>query len=142
MRSQSPYMLPQSRIPTPSETIAYQEVPSMFAWLWGSWANSGCEWADRDDLIDPRGRFAAIPGWHRRDFGFSVGFADGHADFVTIKGCERPSENLGLSNYPAGVCAAGTDPYDCDRCVTIRGPGWRLDTLPAPAILTPYFADN
>ena len=139
VRSQSPFMTPVSRIPTPSETIAYEEWPGRFAWLWGSWCDpdTGCCWTNREDHID--GNHKTIPGWHRRDFGFAATFADGHADMVEMKGCQRPSPNLGLSNYPAGVCGGNTDPYQCDRCITIRGPGWRLDTLPATAVITPYW---
>jgi prepilin-type N-terminal cleavage/methylation domain-containing protein/prepilin-type processing-associated H-X9-DG protein len=139
LRAQAPYLTPVSRIPTPSETIAYQEWPSLFMWLWGTWAGSGCEWAGREAYVV--NRFATVPGWHRRPFNFNVAFADGHASMVEMKGCMRPSPNLGLSNYPAGVCSPETNAYECDQCVTVRGPGWRLDTLPAPAVPTPWFME-
>ncbi|MCP4589148.1 MAG: prepilin-type N-terminal cleavage/methylation domain-containing protein [bacterium] len=142
LRSQSPYLLPASRIPVPSETISFQEWPSRFAWLWGTWEGSPCAWAERDDLVESTTRFNTIPGWHRRSFGFDVTFADGHAEMVEMKGCMRPSPNLGLSNYPAGVCEGSVNAYECDQCVTIRGPGWRLDTLPTPAVLTDWFFDG
>ncbi len=142
VRSQSMYMAPLSRVPTPSETIAYQEMPSLFAWLWGTWHGSDCE-----DIQPPRDSlvlysFNTIPGWHRRNFGFTVAFGDGHAEMVEIKGCQRPAPNLGLQNYPAWVCGSSMDAYTCDRCVTIRGPGWRIDTLPAPSTITPWFWDD
>jgi prepilin-type N-terminal cleavage/methylation domain-containing protein len=142
VRSQSPFLTPLTRIPSPSESIAYQEWPSRFAWLWGSWCTppSGCCWANREEHIS--GHFQTIPGWHKRDFGFAVTFVDGHASMVEMKGCIRPPPNLGLSNYPAGVCGGNTDPYHCDRCVTIRGPGWRLDTLPATSVITPWFFED
>ncbi len=141
VRSQSPYMCPVSRIPTPSETIAYQEWPSRFAWLWGSWCDpdTGCCWANREDLTYHQ--HATIPGWHRMDFSFTVAFADGHAAMVEMKGCYRPAPHLGDSNYPSGV-SGGDDPYQCERCVTVRGPGWRLDTLPTPSVTTPYWYDG
>ena len=141
IRSQSPYLTPLSRIPSTQETIIYQEWPSRFAWLWGSWCapDTGCCWADRESHIS--GHHKTILGWHRVNFGFNVTFADGHAEMVEMRGCQRPSPNLGLANYPAGVCGPSADAYECDRCVTVRGPGWRLDTLPATSVMTPYFAD-
>lgn len=139
LRSQSVYMLPLSRVPAPSASVAYQEIPSRFAWVWGSWSGSGCEWVDLEGRV--ANGFTPIPGWHRQDFKFNVAFADGHASTVEMKGCIRPPPNLGLQNYPANVCGPGSDAYECDRCVTIRGPGWQLDTLPAAAVLTPFFAD-
>ncbi len=144
VRSQSPYMCPVSRIPTPSDTIAYQEWPSRFAWLWGSWCNpdTGCCKAGREDHTYHQ--FATVPGWHRIDFGFNVAFADGHAAMVEMKGCYRPSPHLGDANYPKGECGGGAeeDSYWCLRCVTVRGPGWRMDTLPSPCVETPYFYDE
>lgn len=143
IRSQSPYLMPFSRIPAPQDTITYQEWPSRFAWLWGSWCDpdTGCCWAEREALFKTGTNSLTVPGWHRVPFSFNVTFADGHAEMVVMKGCQRPSPNLGLANYPTGVCGTGTDAYDCDRCVTIRGPGWRLDTLPAPSVATPFIAD-
>ena len=136
LRSQSVYLTPLSRIPAPAASIAYQEVPSRFSWVWGDWSASACGYSDR--IV---GNFKPIPGWHRRDFGFNVAFGDGHAATVEMKGTIRPAPNLGLANYPAGVCHESLSPYACERCVTFRGPGWQLDTLPAASVLTPYFAD-
>ena len=138
IRSQSPYLTPLSRLPAPSETIAYQEWQSRFAWLWGDWT-SQCDWAGRDKLVE--NRHNTIPGWHRQPFRFVVAFSDGHADVVKMKGCIRPPPNLGIQNYPANGCGPSHNAYDCSACVTIRGPGWRMDTLPAVSVLTPYFAD-
>ncbi|MCK4660830.1 MAG: prepilin-type N-terminal cleavage/methylation domain-containing protein [Phycisphaerae bacterium] len=136
IRSQSVYLTPLSRIPSPAASIVYQEVPSRYAWLWGDWSTEGqCDYSDRVE-----GNFVEIPGWHRNPFNFVVAFADGHAAAIVMKGTYRPAPNLGAGNYPKGNCG-DMDPYDCDRCVTFRGPGWQLDTLPAASVLTPYYAD-
>jgi prepilin-type N-terminal cleavage/methylation domain-containing protein len=140
LRSQSVYLTPLSRVPAPAASVAYLEMPARYAHLWGSWEGSGCEWAQYEDRL--QNSFTPIPGWHKRDFNFDVAFADGHAATIEMRGCIRPPPNLGLQNYPANQCGGGTDPYQCDRCVTMRGPNWQLDTLPAPPVLTPYFADN
>ena len=139
LSSQSVYLTPLSRVSATSATIAYLELPARFAHLWGDWQDSGCEWTTYQDRCE--GQFTPIPGWHRRDFGFNAAFADGHATTIEMKGCIRPMPNLGLANYPTGGCS-GDDQYACWRCVTMRGPGWQLDTLPAPPVLTPYYADN
>ena len=139
--SQSVYLTPLSRVPSPAASIAYLEAPARFAWVWGDWEGSGCEWVDYGSRVyHPN---ATMAGWHRQPFNFVVAFADGHASMVEMKGCIRPAPNLGPANYPKGQCGGGSDEdsYSCLRCVTMRGPGWQLDTLPATAVLTPYFAD-
>ncbi|MCK4658507.1 MAG: hypothetical protein KAV82_03205 [Phycisphaerae bacterium] len=137
IKSQSPYLTPLSSVPSPAHTIAYQEVPSRFAHLWGDWSIEGqCDYSDRV-VCD----FNTIPGWHGLDFNFNVAFVDGHAATVEMRGSIRPAPNLGPQNYPPSACGSMND-YACHRCVTFRGPGWQLDTLPAPAVLTPYYADK
>ncbi|MCP4594638.1 MAG: prepilin-type N-terminal cleavage/methylation domain-containing protein [bacterium] len=137
LRSQSIYMMPMSRVPSPSATVAYQEIPSRFAWLWGSWDGSACDYTDR---LGPDNS-SEMPGWHRQPFNYDVGFADGHASTVEMRGCIRPAPNLGLQNYPAGECSDSMTSYRCQECVTVRGPGWQLDTLPAASVLTDMYAD-
>ncbi len=139
LSSQSVYLTPLSRVPSPSASIAYQEAPSRFAHFWGDWSGSGCEWANYQARV--AGNFVEIPGWHRRPFSFDVTFADGHASTIEMKGIIKPPPNLGLANYPTGGCNDTVPLNECWRCVTMRGPGWQLDTLPAPPVLTPYFAD-
>lgn len=130
--SNSPYFVPLSRIPHPGRTLAYQEVPSRCVWLWGDWDGSGCEFTQREQMCV--GNDAAIPGWHERNFNFNVTFVDGHAASVEMRGCMRPSPNLGAVNY-GGLCGDG---YDSCMCITVRGPGWSLDILPADRVRTPW----
>ncbi len=143
IRSLSAYLNPLSRVPAPAATILFQEMPSRFAWLWGEWYESGCQSGATSDYgsrtIYP---FNEIPGWHRRPFNFDVVFADCHAAMVEMKGCIRPAPDLGLQNYPAYECGTSMNAYECWRCVTFRGPGWQIDTLPAPGALTPYWHEG
>ena len=120
--------------------LVYQEVPSRFTFMWGSWEGSGCEWADYEGRCT--GNFNTVPGWHGPDFHFNVTFADGHAAQVEMQGCVRPAPNLGLMNYPQRECGSSTDPYECLRCVTMRGPEWSMDTLPARAVPTPWVSGD
>ena len=136
-RSYSVYLQPLSQVPSPAHSIAYQETPSRFVWLWGSWQGSGCEWANWEANV--QGHFATVPGWHGSDFHFNVAFADGHAATVEMQGCLRPAPHLGPENYPSGQCGPGVDDYECLRCVTVRGPGWQMDTLPAEPVPIPYW---
>lgn len=132
--SYSAYFRPLTSVPSPAHTVAYQEVPSKNAWLWGDWSDPSCSWTQREQLC--LGNFATIAGWHGTNFGTTVTFADGHAGMVIMRGCQRPPPNLGTSNYPAEGCSPETDRYVCYRCVTVRGPGWQLDTFPATPIVT------
>lgn len=137
LSSQSLYLTPLSRVPNPGRTLAYQEVPARFAWLWGSWSGSGCEWAGYEQRVE--GGFNTIPGWHDQSFRFNVAFADGNAATIETRGSLRPPPNLGFGNYPSGLCGSSLSDYECLRCVTTRGADWQIDTIPARPILTPWF---
>ncbi|MCP4591785.1 MAG: hypothetical protein GY842_13680, partial [bacterium] len=135
VRSRSTYLMPLSRIPAPAHTIAYQEACSRFLWLWGSWADTQCYYSGRCN-----GSFNTVPGWHGMDFRFNVTFADGHSATVKMQGCTRPTPNLGEMNYPLNEYSSILTLYEWNECMTIRGPEWRLDTLPAAPVLTPFWA--
>jgi hypothetical protein len=136
LRSQSVFLTPLTQVPDPAHTLAYEEVPARFLWLWGSWSDSGCDWVDYESRVEAR--FAIVPGWHGQPFHTTATFADGHAALIEMQGCTRPAPNLGLPNYPSGQCGTSVSPYDCQRCLTFRGPGWQQDTLPAPEVATPW----
>lgn len=135
IRSMSMIFKSLSSAPDPGRTVAFEEVPARRVWMWGSWAGSGCP--GYDDRVE--GHASIVPGWHERDFGFNLTYADGHAATVEMRGCTRPAPNLGLANYPPNECGAGVSGYQCWRCVTVRGPAWQIDTLPSPAAPTPWF---
>ena len=138
LRSQSLYLTRLSRIVDPAHTLAYQEVPSRQLWLWGSWEGSGCDFYQ--DRVE--GAFSIVPGWHGIPFHFNATFADGHATTIEIKGCIRPAPNLGTLTYPPNRCGEGISPYVCARCITFRGPGWQLDSLPAEEVPTQWYSER
>ncbi len=75
-------------------------------------------------------QYATIRGWHGEDFRFNVSFVDGHADYIRIRGFDNPI----LGHYPGY-----TDPWSGFvhwKCVTMRGPGWQIDTLPVAPVET------
>ncbi|MBI4719389.1 MAG: prepilin-type N-terminal cleavage/methylation domain-containing protein [Planctomycetes bacterium] len=152
VQSNSPYLRPVSRVPTPSRTLYYEENIGRFAWT--------CK-KDRCDLqgVTPGsnpGPTKAVRGWHRKDWTYTRSFVDAHADIqkVWIEGTED-SEGYAyhynveeLESYPqfassgcgdagyGGGSATRDELRDAYRCVIVRGNGWQKDTLPAPLIDT------
>ncbi len=131
--SNSPYMRPISRVPTPSRTLYYEENI-------GRWA-----WAARNELafcdfvgqgVDP-GPTKVIRGWHTKDWTFNRAFVDAHAETQKIY-IEGSEDSEGYANhYRSEVLSAGIDLVDDDRrCITVRGDGWQKDTQPAEPIPT------
>lgn len=129
--SNSPYMRPTSRIPTPSRTLYYEENI-------GRWAIycrlSNCDFIQPG--IDP-GPTKAVRGWHGNDWTFNRAFVDGHAETqkVYIEGTEDAG---GYALHWRTEIVFPNDPEKQDqfRCVIIRGDGWQKDTLPSPTIPT------
>lgn len=136
--SNSPYLRPLARVPTPTRTIFYEENI-------GRWA-----WAVKDDPcptiagIDP-GPTKAIRGWHGKDWTYSRSFCDGHSEFQKVVESEPDDqgfmahyrvEELGEYPPPDPEQAADDDWKEQYRCITVRGDGWQKDTLPSPRIRT------
>ena len=141
MRSNSPYLRPITRVPSPSRALYYEENI-------GRWAYAARnEWCDFLTGID-MGPTKTIRGWHGPDWSYNRAFVDAHAEFqrIFVEGTEDAegysdhyvSERL--SSYPPRTdinchpIEGGT--YLYYRCVIIRGPGWAKDTLPAAPICT------
>ena len=121
-RSNGPGLRPMSRVPSPSNTLYYQEYITRGAfWADPQGTNGSCGTCSNDfpdsDCI--------VHGWHGRDWIFNVAFCDAHAGTVKIKGYDNPR----LSDYPNGD-------YFHWQCVIIRGSGWQMDTLPSPPVYT------
>ena len=76
---------------------------------------------------------ARLKGWHGRDWVYTACFVDSHVSLVRMHGSDCPPQNLG-NTYPKQDIPPGMTPYSYWRCITIRGPGWQLDTLPSPPI--------
>ena len=149
VQSNSPYLRPLTRVPTPSRTLFYEENVGRFAWT------SRRERCDLATGVYPGtnpGPTKSLRGWHGRDWTYNRAFVDGHAEYqmVWIAGTEDPEGYAHhynveeLENYPPYspscngryIDLSHEDGRDVYRCVIIRGPGWQKDTLPAPLIDT------
>jgi len=130
--SNSAFLKPISRIPNPANTVYFIENAGRFAWRKNYGANDctsfgGSLGNDVDSIVK---------GWHGRPWMFQVSFVDGHANTVKMEGHQQPTPHL--SGYPS--CTAD-DPQQCYsnwHCVILRGPGWQIDTLPAPPVQTVF----
>jgi len=145
MKSNSPYLRPISRVPTPSRVLYYEENI-------GRWA-----WASHREVclipgitgIDP-GPTKAVRGWHGKDWTYNRAFVDGHAEQQRIY-MEGTADDQGyvehyrfeeLDDYPLWPgCIEGYEPRPWPNdphgfCLMVRGPGWQKDTLPAEFICT------
>ncbi|MHC5110100.1 MAG: type II secretion system protein [Planctomycetota bacterium] len=134
MFSNSPYMRPTSRIPTPARSLYYEE--NIGRWAWGA-ANDQCEFIPGVDI----GPLKVIRGWHCRDWTYNRAFVDGHAETqkILIEGTEQDGywnhyRVERLSTYPGFLGSEGS--FEAYRCVIVRGEGWAKDTLPAQMIPT------
>src|SRR3990170_2034818 len=145
MRSNSPYLRPITRVPTPARTLYYEENI-------GRWA-----WSCRRELttcnivvglgVDP-GPTKSVRGWHGCEWTYNRAFVDSHAEQqkILIEGTEDREgyalhyRNEELESYPKWLgCSDGEDgegDFVRYRCIIVRGPGWQKDTMPAELICT------
>lgn len=135
--SNSAFLKPISRVPNPANTVYFMENVGRF----GFRANSGlggCGGGSTRSL--GADVLSVIKGWHGRAYRFQVSFVDGHAGSTRMEGHQLPPPKL--ARYPGATdccCeSGGTNQacYTCWRCVVFRGPGWQIDTLPAPPVTT------
>ena len=122
LHSNSPYMRPVSRVPSPTDTVLYWENAARYA-----------VFANNDQLEQhtcywpwTMGDFTAN-GWHETPFHFYVTFVDGHTAWMEIKGYGYVEAPPNLTPPCSGEMCA---------CTLIRAPGLRLDTAPAELIPT------
>jgi prepilin-type N-terminal cleavage/methylation domain-containing protein len=130
VRSNSPYMRPTSRIPTPARTLYYEENIGRWAWA------SRREWCDFiQPGVDP-GPTKSIRGWHGTDWTFTRSFVDGHAETqkVLIEGTE--DQDGYYQHYRSEIIYDEPDRQENMRCIIVRGAGWSKDTLPHEPIYT------
>ena len=130
MSSNSPYMRPITRVPTPARTLLYEENV-------GRWAYAARkEWCDFLGLGIDIGPTKAIRGWHGADWTYNRSFADSHAEYqkVYIAGTE---DNEGYAlHYRSEQIFKDPEEQRYNRCIIIRGNGWQKDCLPANTIPT------
>ena len=129
LRSNSAFLKPMSRIPSPANTVYVLEGAGRFAWRSNYGVGDQCGGGGATTEDRP-----VAGGWHKRDWVFNVAYVDGHAATITMDGHIKPQPNLG--NYPDPSSDGLERDYERYRCVTIRGKDWQLDTLPAPPVRT------
>jgi prepilin-type N-terminal cleavage/methylation domain-containing protein len=140
MLSNSPYLRPTTRVPTPARTLYFEENIGRWAW---SCKNELPECVANIGLVgvDP-GPTKALRGWHGRDWTFNRAFVDAHAEQqkILIEGTEDREgyalhyRNEQLESYPKFEEEEGS--FDNYRCIIVRGPGWQKDTMPAGLLAT------
>jgi len=135
MKSNSPYLRPISRVPTPARTLYYEE--NIGRWAWAARRElDDCFQVVGGNGVDP-GPTKTIRGWHGKDWTYNRAFVDAHAEFqkIWINGTE---DSDGYANhYRNEQIYATDDPRNMAyRCITVRGPGWQKDTLPAELLTT------
>ena len=131
MQSNSPYMRPVTRVPTPARTLYFEE--NIGRWAWAAKLDV-CDFLPGIDI----GPLRSLRGWHGQDWNFVRSFVDAHAEYQKI--IEEGTEDIqGYSNHyrierlitiPEGAT------WTQFRCIIIRGTGWAKDTLPAPRVRT------
>ena len=158
MRSNSPYLRPMTRVPTPARTLYYEENVGRWAWSCRS-ERPECFDVVGGKGVDP-GPTRTLRGWHGKDWTFTRAFTDSHAEVqkIYMEGTEDDEGfalhyvNEQLSEYPAYPCCERCPPgtetcppcpgdppagdFNGYRCIIVRGKGWQKDTMPAPLICT------
>jgi prepilin-type N-terminal cleavage/methylation domain-containing protein len=136
MGSNSPYMRPTSRVPTPARTLYYEE--NIGRWAWASRNEIGVgptpvtECTFLGEGVDP-GPSKAIRGWHGKDWTFNRAFVDAHAETqkIWIEGTED-RDGYAYHYRTETLAEGGSD----GPCIIVRGEGWQKDTLPSGFIRT------
>jgi prepilin-type N-terminal cleavage/methylation domain-containing protein len=132
MKSNSPYMRPVTRVPTPSRTIYFEENIGRWAWACRREIDD-CTWIGAG--VDP-GPTKAVRGWHGKDWTFNRAFVDAHAETqrVYVEGTEDAEGYA--EHYRNERVHENEDLQTSNRCVIVRGNGWQKDTLPASFVET------
>ncbi|MBI1826005.1 MAG: prepilin-type N-terminal cleavage/methylation domain-containing protein [Planctomycetes bacterium] len=141
MYSNSPYMRPITRVPSPARTLYYEENIGRWAWSCKNELKA-CEGIVGGAGVDP-GPTKAIRGWHGKDWTFDRVFVDSHAEQqkIWLEGTEDNNgyanhyRNERLDSYP-GLGEGDEGSFDSDMCIIVRGTGWQKDTMPAPLLDT------
>ncbi len=138
MFSNSPYLRPITRVPTPARTLYYEENIGRWAWSCRRELDD-CLWIGQG--VDP-GPTKAVRGWHGKDWTFNRAFVDAHAEQQKIynegtedrEGYATHYRNERLESYPG--FEDPNDGFDNLKCIIVRGVGWQKDTLPAELLPT------
>jgi prepilin-type N-terminal cleavage/methylation domain-containing protein len=139
MYSNSPYLRPTTRVPTPARTLYYEENIGRWAWSCKRELGGACDFIGPG--VDP-GPTKALRGWHGRDWTFNRAFVDAHAEQqkILIEGTEDNQgyglhyRNEELESYPKFGSEDGS--FQQYQCIIVRGPGWQKDTMPGALLDT------
>lgn len=129
LQSNSVFSRPISRVPVPALTLMYMENCGRFAYS-ANYGDDGCKSLGGREGADVE---TNVRGWHGQMWTFQAAFVDGHAGVIRMEGHLQPQPRLGA--YPDCFYSLDTCHYFW-HCVIFRGPGWQIDTLPAPPVKT------
>jgi len=148
MRSNSPYLRPITRVPTPARTLYYEENVGRWAWACRRELDE-CQWIGLGVDLGPS---KSLRGWHGKDWTYNRAFVDAHAEYQRIymegtedrEGYANHYRNEALPTYPRWPdCGPSDRGWESDfenyRCIIVRGPGWQKDTLPAELLCTDLY---
>jgi prepilin-type N-terminal cleavage/methylation domain-containing protein len=146
MRSNSPYLRPITRVPTPARTLYYEE--NIGRWAWSAKNElAECFQTIGGSGVDP-GPTKAVRGWHGKDWTYNRVFVDAHAEQQKIylegtedrEGYANHYRNERLESYPrwpgCGEAPDDEGSFEQFQCIIVRGPNWQKDTMPAELICT------
>ncbi|UCG33648.1 MAG: hypothetical protein JSU68_03240 [Phycisphaerales bacterium] len=137
LMSNSPFLRPLSRVADPARTFLYLETAGKDAYRYERLEDNDpcdpCFVPDRSCIRGQESLTFVARGWHGQRFFFNHAFADGHVEFLRVRGtyCQDIPEFSG-----SGCCGLDIGENGRDRRIIIRGPRWQLDTLPDPPIVT------
>jgi len=136
--SNSPYLRPLSRVPTPSRTLFYEE--NIGRWSWAC-RRELCDLPGVAPGVNP-GPTKALKGWHGKDWTYNRAFVDAHAETqrILIEGTEDIDGYF--LHYRNEIVFDDEEEQDRSRCVIVRGPGWQKDTLPSEPVETGLMAPS
>jgi hypothetical protein len=145
MHSNSPYLRPTTRVPTPARTLYYEENIGRFAWSARA-EKPECVSSLSLQGVNP-GPTKSIRGWHGRDWTFNRAFVDAHAETqkIYIEGTEdkdgyaqhyRSEFINGLPQFPGRGGEDNDSLNQSYQCIIVRGDGWQKDTFPAELVET------
>ena len=118
MWSNSPYLRPVSRIPTPTRTLYYEENVGRWAW---SARQETCDFISFGIYAGPT---KVIKGWHGADWTFARAFVDAHAEMQKIY-IEGTQDSEGYArHYRIERVFQDEDDQQFNRCIIVRGDGW------------------
>lgn len=126
MSSNSPYLRPISRIPTPARTIYYEE--NIGRWAWAA-KNDTCSFLVGIEI----GPTKEIRSWHGRPWKFNRSFVDAHAESQVVIEVETGDAEGYFEHYRPETMEGmsfGSPDYTYYRCIIVRGTAWQKDTLP------------